>query len=262
MRVQVLGDISSENFAKNTLILGEGKLPTKLASDLFSIPSDFCVSVPSFKDLIRHVSNKYKDHHWVCELAILAPKNENINKIIESLLKKLSGNFITYKFPDAVMDKVQAVYYLTEFLNSLNPFGMPPHMLNQKVGFSIMLLRNLDPSKLCKRTGLCASKLMSNAIQATILIGNNKGESVFIPRIPLIPSDMSFEFKSFQFPDCLAFAITINKVQGQSLRVAGINLETRCFSQDQLHVSCSRVGTPRNYMLQTARLKMSLNRML
>ncbi|GBN70487.1 hypothetical protein AVEN_93937-1 [Araneus ventricosus] len=108
------------------------------------------------------------------------------------------------------MDKEQDVYYSTEFLN---PPGMPPHMLNLKVGSSIMLLRNLDPPNLCKGTRLCVSKLMANIIQATILTGNNKGMSVFIPHIPLIPSDMPFEFKLFQFPVRLAFAITINKAQ-------------------------------------------------
>ncbi|GBN28040.1 hypothetical protein AVEN_83700-1 [Araneus ventricosus] len=132
------------------------------------------------------------------------------------------------------MDKEQAVYYPTEFLNSLNPRGISPHMLNLKVGSSIMLLMNLDLRKLCNGTRLCVSKLVAKVIQATILTGSNKEESVFIPRIPLIPSDMPFEFKRLQFPVRFAFAITINKAQCQSFRVAGINLETPCFSRCQL----------------------------
>ncbi|GBM19901.1 hypothetical protein AVEN_273999-1, partial [Araneus ventricosus] len=47
------------------------------------------------------------------------------------------------------MDKEQTVYCPTESLNSLIPPGMPPDMLNLKVGLPIMLLRNLDPPKLC-----------------------------------------------------------------------------------------------------------------
>ncbi|GBN98488.1 hypothetical protein AVEN_186288-1 [Araneus ventricosus] len=142
------------------------------------------------------------------------------------------------------MDKEQAVYYRTEFLNSLNPPGMPPHMLNLKVGSSIMLLRNLEPPKLCNGTRFCVSKLMANVILATILRGNNKGENVSIPRIPLIPSNMPFEFKRLQFPVRLAFAITINNTHDQSLKFRGINLETPCFSHGQLYGVCSRVGTP------------------
>jgi ATP-dependent DNA helicase PIF1 len=55
-------------------------------------------------------------------------------------------------------------------------------------------------------------KMMSNFIEATILNGKFKGENVLLPRIPMIPTDMSFEFK--QFPVRLAFAMTINQAQG------------------------------------------------
>jgi ATP-dependent DNA helicase PIF1 len=74
---------------------------------------------------------------------------------------------------------------------------------------------------------------MPNIIEATILTGSAKGENVFIPRIPLIPSDTPFDFKRLQYPVRLSFAMTINKAQGQSLSVAGINLESSCFSHGQ-----------------------------
>jgi len=57
---------------------------------------------------------------------------------------------------------------------------------------------------------------------------------------------MPFEFKRLQFPVHLAFAISINKGQGQSLKVDGINLETPCFLHDQLYVAFSRVGSEKN----------------
>eukprot|EP00960_Hanusia_phi_P004469 130528-Hanusia_phi.AAC.1 len=47
----------------------------------------------------------------------------------------------------------------------------------------------------------------------------------------------------------LAFAMTINKSQGQTFMVAGINLgDTQAFAHGQLYVACSdsRVGNPRN----------------
>ncbi|GBN38979.1 hypothetical protein AVEN_27654-1 [Araneus ventricosus] len=158
-----------------------------------------------------------------------------------------------YTSVDVVMDKEQAVYYPTEFLNSLNPPGMLPHMLNLKVCSSIMLLRNLDLPKLCNGTRFCVSQLMANVIQATILTGNNKGESVFILRIPHIPSDMPFEFKRLKFPVRLAFSITINKTQDKYLNVSGINLETPCFSHGQSYDACSRMGTPRNLYICSER---------
>jgi ATP-dependent DNA helicase PIF1 len=75
--------------------------------------------------------------------------------------------------------------------------------------------------------------MMNIIIEGTILSGKFKGEDVLLPRIPMIPTDMSFEFKRLQLPVRLAFAMTINKVQ-----VCGLNLENPCFSHGQMHVAC------------------------
>ena len=88
--------------------------------------------------------------------------------------------------------------------------------------------------------------LMPHVIEATIMTGCAKGEDVFIPRIPIIPSNMPFQFKRLQFPIHHAFAMSINEAQEQSFKVAGINLESSCFSHGQLYVACSRVGTVKN----------------
>ena len=67
----------------------------------------------------------------------------------------------------------------------------------------------------------CRKKTMENVIEATILTGPFEGEAVLIPCIPVIPTDLPFQFKRLQFPIRLAFAITINKAQGQSLEKCG-----------------------------------------
>jgi ATP-dependent DNA helicase PIF1 len=83
--------------------------------------------------------------------------------------------------------------------------------------------------------------LQKNVIEAEILTGCAKGKIVFIPRIPMIPQDCPYEFKRLQFPIKLCFAMTINKAQGQTLSVAGIDLRKNCFSHGQFYVACSRV---------------------
>jgi ATP-dependent DNA helicase PIF1 len=105
-------------------------------------------------------------------------------------------------------------------------------------------VRNINQSRLCNGTRLAVKKLMNNVIEATILKGKYKGEDVLIPRIPMIPNDMPFNFKQLQFPVRLAFAMSINKSQGQTPSVCGINLENPCFSHVQLYVACSRIGKP------------------
>ncbi|GBN07345.1 hypothetical protein AVEN_96607-1 [Araneus ventricosus] len=81
------------------------------------------------------------------------------------------------------------------------------------------------------------------------LTGKEKGQDVFIPRIPLVPTDIPFSFKRLQLPVRLAFAITVNKAQGQSIRWCGVNLESPCFSHGQLYVACSRVGSPKHLFI-------------
>ncbi|GFW93651.1 ATP-dependent DNA helicase [Trichonephila clavipes] len=83
---------------------------------------------------------------------------------------------------------------------------------------------------------------MQHVIQATVLTGCAKGEDVFIPRIPIIPSDNTIQFKRIQFPLKLCFVMTINKSQGQSLGIAGIDLQTPCFSHGQFRPRrCSKI---------------------
>jgi ATP-dependent DNA helicase PIF1 len=91
--------------------------------------------------------------------------------------------------------------------------------------------------------------LYSHIIEATILTGCARGTGVFIPRTPLIPTDLPFHFKRLQFPVRLASAMSINKAQRQSMKILGIHPENSCFSHGQLYVACSRVGNPTNFYI-------------
>jgi ATP-dependent DNA helicase PIF1 len=79
--------------------------------------------------------------------------------------------------------------YPVEFLNILQFSGIANHELELKVGVPILLLRNLNQSiGLCNGTKLIVKRLGQCVIEAEIIIGNNVGKCVFIPRIIMCPS--------------------------------------------------------------------------
>jgi hypothetical protein len=255
MRVQLQNDRSADIFSDQLLEIGNGKVPVDPISGRISLPHNFCNLVTSKEKLVEkvfsNIQSNYKNHDWLSERAILAAKNKDVYELNNIILSNVQSQAVTYKSVDTVVDANEAVNYPTEFLNSLDLPGMPPHVVQLKIGVPIIMLRNINQPKLCNGTRLAVKKLMSNVIEATILTGPFKGEDVLIPRIPMIPSDMPFKFRRLQFPIRLAFAMTINKAQGQSLKFCGLDLDTDCFSHGQLYVACSRVGKPDNLFICT-----------
>ncbi|KAH0816064.1 hypothetical protein GEV33_006727 [Tenebrio molitor] len=62
----------------------------------------------------------------------------------------------------------------TEFLNSLDLPGLPPHNFQLNIGSVVIMLRNQNQPKLCNGTRLVEKKLMGNVIHATILKVSSK----------------------------------------------------------------------------------------
>ena len=109
---------------------------------------------------------------------------------------------------------------------------------------------------MCNGTRLTIRALLNRIIDAEIATGvrKDKGKRVFIPRIPMTPTDTDFPFVLRKrhcpalcaFPIRPALCITINKGQGQSMENVGIFLPSpeAIFSHGQLYVALSRVQNP------------------
>ena len=112
-----------------------------------------------------------------------------------------------------------------------------------------MVLRNLDlGAGVCNGTCTILINGTSRVLQARILTGDNAGDTVLIPRITLRPTDLELPFilERHQFPVHLAFSMSINKAQGQSVSQVGLNLQTSVFSHGQLYVALSRCTSASN----------------
>ncbi|XP_062518309.1 uncharacterized protein LOC134193499 [Corticium candelabrum] len=204
MRAYLYGDANAAEFASLLLRVGNGHIPVVEGRHTIFIPEDLGTVTDSPQTLIERVypnlQHHYQDFEWLMQRAILAPHNVSIRDINWEMLQLFPGEIKIYKSIDTVRDD-DAVHYPSEFLNSLEPAGMPPHKLALKVGIPLMVVRNLAPG-IANGTRLILKRMMNNCLEATIATGPHKAQDVYLPKIPLIPSDtgLPFEFKRLQFP--------------------------------------------------------------
>jgi hypothetical protein len=239
-------------FSNWLIKLGDGKL--KNVDDTIEIPSELVIK-DSLIDFIYGKSISVDDVKSLSNCAILCPKNDASMEINEEIINRLEGESRTYLSIDTVEsdNDSERLSYPVEVLNSLNLSGLPPHKLTLKKGCVIMLLRNLNTrAGLCNGTRLIVQEMKNNVIGANILTGKQLGQSVFIPRVDLIPSEDEFPvtIRRRQFPIRPAFAMTINKSQGQTFERVGIYLPSPVFSHGQLYVAFSRAVSKNNVRIK------------
>ncbi|XP_051157417.1 uncharacterized protein LOC127279225 [Leptopilina boulardi] len=222
-------DVEFSNWLQN---VGDGKPQSMFEREnsVLEIPQDLISDGNLIDEIYGSSINKHDESvHSAC---ILSLTNSEVLDLNERILLKLEGQEIIYYSIDSHVDDdrkdVNNIVPI-EFLNSLTPDGLPPHKLSLK--------------GLCNGTRLVVKSLLRNVISAEIITGKSKGEIVFIPRIDLSPSQDTYPFRMIrrQFPVRLAYAMTINKSQGQSFDKVGIYLPISAFGHGQIYVGCSRV---------------------
>ena len=82
-----------------------------------------------------NILTNYKNHKWLNERAILAAKNKDFHETNNIVLTKIRDQEVVYKSIDTVLEPTEAANYPSEFLNSLDLPGFPPHVLKLKKAY-------------------------------------------------------------------------------------------------------------------------------
>ncbi|XP_073835848.1 uncharacterized protein, partial [Musca autumnalis] len=138
MRVSLQNDPLAEVFSKQLLEIGNGQIPVDPMNGRISFPPNFCTFVSTKDELINNVFPNiiynHKNYDWLSERAILAPKNLDVDNLNCTIQNNIVGALHTFKSIDCVTNEDDATNYPTEFLNSLDVPGLPPHNLELKRG--------------------------------------------------------------------------------------------------------------------------------
>eukprot|EP01063_Lacrimia_lanifica_P006905 TRINITY_DN14374_c0_g2_i1.p1 TRINITY_DN14374_c0_g2~~TRINITY_DN14374_c0_g2_i1.p1 ORF type:complete len:386 (+),score=118.51 TRINITY_DN14374_c0_g2_i1:1-1158(+) len=203
--------------------------------------------------LIRKVYGESPSDETLLKRAVLTIRNKDVASINEAALDELIPDNTTertYASTDKLEDEEKESVYTLEVVNSIEPKGFLQHKLRLRVGMPVMMICNFAVDKgLCNGTRMIVRELLPDTVKVAYpdpFAGPSAPwlEAV-LPRITQKcdkEDARGIEFSRTQFPIKPAFAITINKSQGQTLDKVGVDLATRpCFQHGQLYVALTRV---------------------
>ena len=229
------------------LRVGEGRLPFDIDVGPHSIhlPPEICFPADASTDAL--VAYVYDDLSDLTQRCLQAPTDDNLTALAARCIltprndwvAELNDRILGAFFPPTSIVELQGstkisggtaedyASYPAEYLHSLDVPGLPPTTLRLCPGALVMLLRNLDyEAGLCNGARCLVIAVAPRSLDVVVLTGKARGNRVFLPRVPMSPAELTVPVKIVrrQFPVRLAWAVTINKSQGQSLRRPRLSL--------------------------------------
>ena len=207
-----------------------------------------------YPDLDAHL--RAGDCEYFAERGIVTTKNKLVDQINKDIRAECKIKPVLSA--DEVEDEGDEDRYPAEILHNYRPSGCPPHKLYLERHQPIMLLRTLDQSMgICNGTRLIIKQVLPKVLVCEMMCGKRQGERVYIPRTLTTSkkNQYAFQLRRWQFPVRPAYAMTINKSQGQSFKKIGIYLPEWVFTHGQLYVALSRAGASADVLMYIDKMR-------
>ncbi|XP_014678518.1 PREDICTED: uncharacterized protein LOC106818314 [Priapulus caudatus] len=178
MRVLQSGDDKElKEFDAWLLQLGNGHIDY-IRDDTMVLPPHMCMTIDDTsrnslnRSIMMAVSwvfpdlhDRKNDYEWIAQRAILAPKNSAVDTINEHISSTFPETLTMCRSADSTIDEDDATRFPTEYLNTINTAGMPPHCLALKKGMPLLLPMNLNPKEgLCNGTRLIVKEIVHGCL--------------------------------------------------------------------------------------------------
>lgn len=286
MRVMASNDRSQQSYVDATLALGKGQSHSTEAiivsrkdqyTTTVALPSqqymlhDETTATNSMRAAIKwlypnsgteahpvHDPSLYPKH---CIMAITNNQIDTWNSFVQSELNPNPPIVLTshdemtdVDDPNGYLKKTLSHAILTDFTKN----DVPDHCLTLKINDIVLIMRPMKASGLASNSRVKILAISKKIIKVQQIEGIKKN-IVLVPRMRFtfrLKNGKSFQLTRTQFPLRLAYAVTVNKSQGQTLGRVLEDATEEAFAHGQSYVARSRVTKRENIMLYINILKL------
>ena len=133
-------------FSEYLLRIGNGTEET-IGDDYVRLPEDIVIGHTDdetainrlIKEVFPSLSDNAKSGEYMSSCAILSMKNDYVDELNSKMIDMFPGQEKVYHSFDSIEDDYSNNYPI-DFVNSLTPNGLPPHVLKVKVNCPVILL--------------------------------------------------------------------------------------------------------------------------
>lgn len=197
----------------------------------------------SMEDLVQQVLgvNLNDADNAAMVLTLTLEDTEAVNNYC---LSSMPGRCLEMHAADTFLDCRQPDMYPPEVVKAMRIPGVPPGTLSLKVGARYMIVKNMMQHVFNGVRCVLVSIVGSKSVFVRLITGPGAGKIILLPAVifAITPeqSGLPFSIRRRQLPMIPAFAVTIHKAQGQTLKIVGLFITTPMFTHGQLYTALSR----------------------